>query len=170
MLSFRHIAEQLSRTPADQLHLFHHPEDRLRLTVKDWLSFATVKPVWAAPLTHPGRHLALLTADGKPIVMLEDPSHLSMESQRAVYAELHRRYLTVKIDRILQAWEEFGAAYWTVETPRGQREFVTSNLSESVVWLSDRHLLLLDVDGNRYEIPDTDTLDRASWRQLHCVI
>jgi len=60
---------------------------------------------------------------------------------------------------------EVGATYWTVETNRGPREFVTQSLQENAVWLSERHLLLLDVDGNRFELPDIARLDPRS-RQL----
>ena len=52
--------------------------------------------------------------------------------------------------------------YWTVETDRGTRDFVSQNLQENAVWLSDTHLLLLDVDGNRFEILDVTALDSKS--------
>lgn len=41
---------------------------------------------------------------------------------------------------------------------------MTQNLQENAVWLSDAHLLLLDVDGNRFEIPDVAQMDEASRR------
>ena len=43
-----------------KLEIFYQPKDRLRLTVREDQSYITVKPVWAAPLSRPGRHVALL--------------------------------------------------------------------------------------------------------------
>ncbi len=55
-----------------------------------------------------------------------------------------------------------GTSYWEVETDRGQREFVVQNVAENARWLSENRLLLIDVDGNRFEIPRLDQLDKKS--------
>lgn len=147
---------------AADLNLFYYPKDRLRMTVGQDRSYPTVKPVWAAPLSHPDRYLCLLDGKGKEIVTLDEPSKLSQPSLDAVLAELGRRYLTAQIHRVLEARSEFGATYWTVVTDRGQRDFVTQSLQENAQWLGDGHLLLVDVDGNRFEIKDVEQLDLRS--------
>ena len=144
------------------LKLFHEPKDRLRLTVEGDRSYPTVRPAWSAPLSHPRHYLSLLDGKGKEIVMIPDPEELSPESLAAVKLELRRRYLTATVTTITDARVEFGATYWNVETDRGPRDMVTQNLQENAVWLSDSHILLLDVDGNRFEIPDIDALDARS--------
>jgi len=155
--------------PAD-LKLFYHPKDRLRLTIDEEKSYITVKPVWAAPLSHPNRYLALLDGKGQEIVTLPDPTELSEESWLAVQEELRQRYLTATVTAVAHARVEFGATYWSVETDRGPRDFVTQNLQENAVWLSDDHLLLLDVDGNRFEIPDVNALDARSRAYIHAIL
>ena len=147
---------------SSELRLFHQPKDRLRLTVADDRSYPTVKPVWASPLSHPGKFLALLDAKGNEIAMIEDPDSLPGESRQAVQLELRRRYLTATVASITDARVEFGATYWSVETDRGPRDFVTQSLQENAIWLSDTHLLLVDVDGNRFEILDVQALDEPS--------
>ena len=144
------------------LNLFYEPKDRLRLTVGEEKSYPTVKPAWAAPLSHPRKHLALLDGKGDEIVMIESVHELNEDSRRAVEKELSRRYLTSEVKRIIEAKVEFGATYWHVETERGERDFVTQSLQENAQWLSDHHLLLIDVDGNRFEIPDVRELDGVS--------
>jgi hypothetical protein len=153
-----------------ELKLFFAPKDRLRLTVDDDRSYPTVKPVWAAPLSLPNRYLTLLDGKGNEIVMLADPKELPKESWEAVQTELHRRYLTATVTKIANAKVEYGATYWYVETDRGPRECVTQNLQENAVWLSPTHLLLLDVDGNRFEIPDVDALDARSRHFIHAIL
>jgi Domain of unknown function (DUF1854) len=147
--------------PSD-LKLFYHPKERLRLTLGEEKSYLTVKPVWAAPLSRPQAYLALLDGKGEEIVMISDPSALPPESAEAVQRELRQRDLTATVTAIRHAKQEYGATYWTAMTDRGEREFVTQNLQENALWFSDSHLLLLDVDGNRFEIPDINTLDARS--------
>jgi hypothetical protein len=146
----------------ETLKLFYQPKDRLRLTVEGDRSYPTVKPAWAAPLSHPNAYLALLDGKGKEIVTLADPTTLPTASWAAAQEELRRRYLTATVTAISHARQEFGATYWTVGTDRGPRDFVTQNLQENAIWLGDTHLLLLDVDGNRFEVPDIGALDAAS--------
>jgi hypothetical protein len=152
------------------LILFFDPRDRLRLTIAGDRSYPIVKPVWAAPLTHRGRWLALLDGKGDEIAMLDDPCALPKESEFAVREELRRRYLTAEVTAITHARQEFGATYWNVETDRGPRDLVTQNLQENVVRISEDHILLLDVDGNRFEVPDTSVLDARSRRYIETIL
>ena len=159
------------QTPkAIDLKLFYAPADRLRLTVDEERSYITVRPVWAAPLSHPGRYLCLLDGKGEEIVMLENPHDLPPDSWQAVQTELRRRYLTAFVKRILNVRVEYGATYWLVYTDRGEREFVTQSLQENVHWFSPTHLQLIDVDGNRFEIPDIRALDLRSQMLLESVL
>lgn len=148
------------------LTLFYHPKDALRLTVGDERSYITVKPVWASPQSYPNRYLSLLNSKGEEIVMVDDPRDLPNASLKAVKEELSRRYLTARIVSILDAKGEFGATYWHVETDRGTRDFVTQSLQENAQWLGPHHLMLIDVDGNRFEIEDSTALDERSRRFL----
>ena len=155
--------------PSD-LNLFYEPKDRLRLTVDADRSYTTVKPAWASPLSHPKRFLALLDAKGDEITMLTQPEELPALSLAAVREELSRRYLTSTIYRVIDARNEFGATYWHVETERGERDFVTQSLQENAQWLSPTHLLLTDVDGNRFELVDTHALDLKSRAFLDLIL
>lgn len=152
------------------LNLFFEPKDRLRLTVGEEKSFVTVKPVWASPISFPGRFLALLDGGDKEIVTIPDLTDLPESSEAAVRTELHRRYLTSTIKRIDNAKVEFGATYWHVTTERGEKDFVTQSLQENAVWMSETHLLLIDVDGNRFEIPNIEDLDPRSKQILGAIV
>jgi hypothetical protein len=153
-----------------ELRLFFEPKDRLRLTVGSEKSYHTVKPVWAAPLSHPDTYLALLDGKGQEIITLPDPKALTPHSWAVAQEALRQRYLTATVTRVLHTRQEFGATYWSVETDRGTRDFVTQNLQENAIWLSDMHLLLLDVDGNRFEITDTTALDANSRHLIEMVL
>jgi hypothetical protein len=155
--------------PTD-LNLFYEPKDRIRLTIGEDRSYMTVKPVWSAPLSQPGKYLSLLNAKGDEIVMVKEPQDLPASSWEVVQEELHRRYLTAEVHRITHAKVEFGATYWSVITNRGERDFVTQSLQENALWLSEHHLMLIDVDGNRFDIPNTQALDARSREYIHAIL
>lgn len=148
------------------LNLFHYPKDTLRLTVGEDRSYIAVKPVWSSPLTYPNKYLSLLNGKGEEIAMVSDPQMLQPDSLKAVKEELSRRYLTATVTSILHAKGEFGSTYWHVATNRGERDFVTQSLQENAQWLSPTHLLLIDVDGNRFEIEDVTSLDERSRKYI----
>ncbi len=156
--------------PPETLNLFYHPKDRLRLTVGDDRSYHTVKPVWSAPLSRPETYLSLLDGKGQEIATLPNPNALPPDSLAAAHEELRRRYLTATVSAITHAKQEFGATYWSLQTDRGPRECVTQNLQENAVWLSPTHLLLLDVDGNRFELPDIARMDEQSRRYIATIL
>jgi hypothetical protein len=153
-----------------ELKLFYEPKDRLRLTVGDEKSYHTVKPAWAAPVSRPRKYLALLDGKGDEIVVLPDPNALAPDSLAAVENELRMRYLTATVQAIIHARQEYGATYWEVDTDRGRRDFVTQNLQENALWFSETHLLLLDVEGNRFELPNIRELDHRSQMFIESIL
>lgn len=150
------------------MNLFYEPEGRLRLTMED-RSFLQVKPAWAAPLSHPGKFLALLDGKDHEIVMIEDLQSLGEENRTIIMDELRRRYLNSKIVSIDHVKSEYGITYWTVDTDRGHRELVTQSLQENANWLTTDMLILTDVDGNRFEV-EVSTLDERSRKFLELTV
>jgi len=76
------------------------------------------------------------------------------------------RYITSVIQKVVSVRREAGTLYWETETGRGFRELVVQNSDDSVRWLSERSVLLIDVDGNRLVVPDIRALDNGSARLL----
>jgi hypothetical protein len=153
----------------ENIDIFYY-RSRLRLTIPDDRSYLAVKPAWAAPLSRPNQYLALLDGKDQEITLIADPSTLKAQSWQAVQQELHQRYLTATVTSIDNARQEYGATYWNVQSHRGPREFITQNLQENALWLSDDQLLILDVDGSRFEIPSIAALDVRSRQILHNIL
>ncbi len=152
------------------MRLFYYPEGRLRMTVED-RSYLEVRPVWASPVSYPGKYLALIDAKDNELVMFTDPGkEIDGENWDVLKKELDRRYLTGMVLEIIEAKTIFGYTYWTVVTDRGKKEFVTMSLQENAQWMSPTHLLLQDVDGNQFEIPDIDKLDAESRKKLDLTV
>lgn len=145
-----------------RLRLFREPAWVLRLTIEEDRSYLKVKVVRAAPLSHSDRYISFLDSKDEEVCMVDDPAQLDEVTRALVTEELDRRYLTSVIEQIHSVRNEMGTSYWDVGTSRGRREFVVQNVAENAQWLSLRRLLLVDADGNRFEIPDLDLLDKRS--------
>ena len=143
-----------------KLRLFREPAWTLRLTIDEDRSYLKVKVVRAAPLSYPERYISFLDAKDEEICMVDDLKQLDQQARDLIEEELDRRYLTATIQEVYTVRNEYGTSYWDVATDRGQREFVVQNVSENAQWLGDHRLLIIDVDGNRFEIPRLDELDK----------
>lgn len=151
------------------MRLFYHPPGVARLTVGEDRSYRVVKVYQAWPLSEPGRHVSLHDEKGEEIVLLEDLSGLSTASREVAEEELRRRYLTARVEAVLDIRTEFGVTYWHVRTHRGERDFVVQSLTESAVWLGDGHVLITDADGSRFEIKGMAEMDPESRSRLELV-
>lgn len=80
--------------------------------------------------------------------------------------ELRRRYYTPVIDKILGVKERYGFSYWRVHTAEGNVNFTLHDTYRSIIRASGNRVILLDVNGNRFEIPNVDALDRKSYKKI----
>jgi hypothetical protein len=133
-----------------------------RLTLDNDRSWIKVSVARAFPLSDPDHYLGFLDGAGKDVGLLYDPSLLDPDSRKVVEEELEKRYFVPVVERVLTVKEEFGTVYWTVETDRGQKEIIVRNLRDNLQELSASRVILTDVDGNRFEFPDTGKLDGKS--------
>jgi hypothetical protein len=152
------------------LRLFYDPPGTLRLTVDDRYSVPVVKLYQSAPLSRPGHYLSLQDGKGEEVALVDKIDDFGPDTRVVADEEIRRRYLTARVDAITDVRTEFGVTYWHVQTDRGERDFVVQSLSESCVWLSETHILLIDVDGNRFEIKDRNALDEGSRERLATVL
>jgi len=137
--------------------------DVLRLTVEDDRSYLKVRPVRAFPLTEPDEYIGLLDSiSGREIGMLRSLRDLDCADRQMVQAALVKGYFVPKIGKILEAKKEFGTVYWEVETDRGVRQFVMRNIRDSIHEIEPGRYLIVDIDGNRFEIPQLENLNSRS--------
>ena len=148
------------------IRLFYHPDGKLRLIIKDEKCYLSVKAVYAAPLSHPSEHISLIDDKGEEICMIPSLDDLDVDSGEVIQKELNKRYLGAVIYKIYSIRSEFGVSYWDVQTDRGSREFVVEENPNQFIWLSETRVLILDVDGNRFEIPDYTQLDADSTKMV----
>jgi len=141
------------------------PGGFLRL-VKDGATYERVSLFRTFPFTLGDRYLSVRDLDGKEIGIIKDMDVFPPEAVEAFKAELARRYFTPTITRIKSMKEEFGYAYWEVETDSGPRRFTVRDMQQNLFLISPVHVMIVDIDGNRFDIPDYTALDPVSRKYI----
>lgn len=152
------------------LALRRDKDGTLVLTLDGGDRVSNIRVVRASPLSHPSHYITFLDEKGRELCTVDRLDDLPQPARRLVEEELARYYLGSTIQRINELESEFGIAYWDVETPRGRRDFVVKDVQSSITWLSPTRLLMVDVDGNRFEIPDLRALDLRSQKLLEMTL
>ena len=120
-----------------------------------------VRPMRAFPFSDAVHFVALLDGEGSEVELIPDLGELPAEPRTLLLQELEKSYFLPELIRVHDITDDFGIQRWEVETDRGPRVFEVRS-REDLRWLHPGHLIVRDVDGNRYEIKRFDDLDTRS--------
>lgn len=120
-----------------------------------------VRPMRAFPLSDGEHFVALLDGEGNEVELIPDLAELPAQPRELLLNELEKSYFLPELVRVHDVTDDFGIQRWEVETDRGPRVFEVRS-REDLRWLHPGHLIVRDVDGNRYEIKRFDDLDTQS--------
>ncbi len=142
------------------IHLGIH--GALCATVRDDRTYAGVYAAYAFPVAHSDRYISLLQSaeEGKDfeIGMIRDLKEFPPEQADLVRQALDRRYFIHTITRVHEIGWEHGLVAFDVETDKGRVRFLLRWKNDRAVDYGRRGKVLIDVDENRYVIPDLDEL------------
>ena len=121
----------------------------------------------AFPFDNPFSYISVLDKDNKEIGMISDLSVLAEEDAEAIRNELNRKYYTPVVKSIISMKDKFGFSYWKVMTDEGELNFTLHDTFHSLMKVDGgSRIFITDIDGNRYEIPDIEALDRKSYKKI----
>lgn len=124
----------------------------------------------AFPFSYTDNFISVRDKEGKEIGLIRDLKDFPKEIIELFNEELDRRYLLPSIKIINSIKEEFGYTYWDVITSIGAKRFTLKKDNSSFVNVKDNRILLIDVDGNRYEISDYTKLDSKSFKLIELLM
>lgn len=112
--------------------------------------------------------LSVRTTDerSKEIGIVEKLSDVTPETAQLLLEQLNLHYFTPIITRILHIKDEYGYAYFHVDTNHGPCKFTIQMGGNAVVHLSETRILIMDIDENRFEIPDIRKLSAGERKKL----
>jgi hypothetical protein len=115
-------------------------------------------------------YLSVRDSEGKEIGIIRNLEEFPESARELIKEELEWVYYSPKITRILSVKEEFGYSYWDVETDRGIKRFTVRGTSENVISVTETRLLIIDIDGNRFDISDIRDLDPKSFKMIDSLL
>ncbi len=146
----------------------------LKATIRDSETDAMEEKTWervflhaAFPFDMPTQYISVLDKDQKEIGIIRSLNGLSDATQTILRGELHRKYYAPQITRILSVKERYGFSYWRVDLADVKDfSFTVQDTYRSMLKVNHTHIFIIDVDGNRFEIPDVEALDRQSFKKI----
>ena len=118
----------------------------------------------AFPLSGRGDYVSFLGGKEEEKVLVRNASQLDPESRRVLDEVMGRTYYRATILRIDNVIETMGVSMWEVLTDRGYAKFEVVDRQRHIRILPNGRFLLMDADGNRFEIPCVHELDERSQR------
>jgi hypothetical protein len=138
---------------------------RLVLTDLAGDSHVGVTPVRAHPISAPDEGLSLVGSHGHELVWIERLASLPDGPRQLLEAELAQREFHPTLRRLVRVNTFSTPSTWTIETDRGQFDFVLKS-EEDIRRLEEGRLLITSSHGVQLQVPDRWALDRASKRLL----
>lgn len=120
------------------------------------------------PMTNPDEFLSVREPDsktggrGRELGMIRRLTDMDEESAGAINSELGIRYFFPEILSVASVKSRFGYFYWKAKTTSGDISFVVNNPFANICVLEDGRMLIKDIEGNIFVIPDPKKLDAAS--------
>lgn len=147
------------------------PGGFVKLTYKDKI-YERVGVYRTFPVTMPDEYISIREADEKAreIGVVEKLSALDANQAKMLTEQLNLRYFTPEITKIFDIRTEYGYGYFHVMTTYGECRFTIHTGGSSVVSLTDTRIVINDLDGNRFEVPDITKLTTTERKKLDLFI
>lgn len=122
------------------------------------------------PLSRPDELISVRDSKDVEIAIIASLHDFDHDTILLIEEELNRRYFTPSIQKLISLKEEFGYTYWDADTDSGFCRFTVKGGENNVILLSENMLLIIDVDGNRFEFPDFQKCDSKSTKIIDSML
>ena len=113
------------------------------------------------PWSETKRHVSLRDASNREFAVVGPDTDLDQDSRRALEEATTAASFVLEVTHVLEVKNEIEIRVWRVETRQGPRTFQT-HLDDWPREVSGGGLLIRDVAGDLYLVPDPPALDRRS--------
>jgi len=118
------------------------------------------------PHTDKRIYVSVRTIENKEIGIIQSIDDFPKDVAEVLEEHIHIRYFAPEITRVIKIKEEFGYSYWETETTSGVCRFTVRSGGGNVKLVAEKRLLINDVDGNRFIIPNLDRLTDKEYRMV----
>lgn len=124
----------------------------------------------AFPFGMEDRYISVKDKEGKELGIIDKLNEFAPEVQTLLREQMALRYFAPVIRTITSVKEDFGYLLWSVETDMGAMMFTTQSSSGAIIPVATNRYLVVDLDGNRFEIPDVSKLSPKDFYKIEMYI
>jgi hypothetical protein len=123
------------------------------------------------PIQAPTQYISVADNENKEIGIIRSVDDMAGRQREIVIAELDNRYYSPDVLEILSVRDKLGYVYMEMRLKNKNGNVSVKNcavkdVNKNIRMLTDRSVIIFDVDGNRYIIPELNTLDKGSLKKL----
>ena len=122
-------------------------------------------------IQQPFHYISVADSENKEIGILKAVDDLPETQRTIVIKELDNRYYSPEVLEVMSVQDKLGYVYMEMRLKNKQGKEYKKNcaikdVSRNIRMLTHTSVIIFDVDGNRYIIPDVAKLNRQSMRKL----
>ena len=151
--------------PPSEIEFYRNPQGFLAMK-KGEEDFKRVKLSRVLPFAEPKKYITVSDMDGKELGIIRDLGELPEDQQALALDELSARYYCPEVTAIKSIKEKMGYFYFDVAFGDYKKIFAVKDISRSIKQIDDKCIVITDVDGSRYLIPDVWKIDTKSRRKI----
>jgi len=125
-----------------------------------------VKLIRSYPYSLTDEYICVHDIDDNEIGIVRDLKDLDEESKNSANKELQNRYYCPTVTAVKSIKERMGHFYFETVIDGKDKSFTVRDLTRNLRFANENTLLIFDVDGNRYIIPDHEKIEQKSRRLL----
>lgn len=132
-------------------------------------TYENVQLIETFPFTDPYVYISVrdISNKNKEIGLIEDlEKDFEAVSIKLIKEQLDLRYHMPVIEKILNVKESGGYSNFTVMTNFGETQFALRSNGTYITALTEKRLIIQDLEGNRFEIPDKNQLSSKALKKL----
>ena len=123
------------------------------------------------PIDQPLHYISVADQDNKEIGIIRAVDELEPTQREVVERELDNRYYSPQVLDIVSVKDKLGYVYMEMRLRNKQgkeynKSCAVKDVSRNIRMLSSNSVIIFDVDGNRYVVPDLGALNKQSLRRL----
>jgi len=120
----------------------------------------------ALPFSDPGRYICVADMEGKEIAVLESLDDFEDEQRELLESELGIRYFYPIVTQVKSIKEKMGSYYLDLAIGEYKKTIAVKDISKNLKQLGGGRIVLTDVDGNRFLIPNVYLIHKKSLQML----
>jgi len=120
----------------------------------------------ALPFSAPGQYICVADMENKEVAVLESLDDFTDDQRELLEAELGIRYFYPIVTQVKSIKEKMGSYYVDLAIGDYKKTIAVKDISKNLKQLGGGKIVLTDVDGNRFMIPDVYKIQKKSLQML----